>query len=360
MVPPPSYDSAGLVNLISEIEKRMGGQPPSPELATSVAGSIPNSETYVLVLFDGLGVGQLSHPGVETIRKSAAGTLQAGFPTTTSASLATVATGLSPAEHGVIAHLSWIPEHGKIVNTLKWVDLSGGPVNHDFPSILPRPNLWERLRSAGVEPITVQPGDFAGSPLSRVLYRGARFEGIWAAEDMIEATLQLAGEPRRFIFTYVPFVDVAGHVFGQDSREFSDAMRVANRIWDELQRGLPPGVALLGTADHGLVDYDEGSKQLIRDSRFDDVVFGGDPRGLQLWCDEPTALELEDLTGGQLIDPLTLVGPRPTDVTRARLGRRLLLAPRGKVLLPRGFDKRLLAYHGGLDQREVEIPLLVG
>jgi hypothetical protein len=37
----------------------------------------------------------------------------------------------------------------------------------------------------------------------------------------------------------------------------------------------------------------------------------------------------------------------------------LLLAPEGKVILPRGFDKRLRGYHGGLDEREVRVPLLV-
>ena len=63
-----------------------------------------------------------------------------------------------------------------MVNTLKWVDLSGQPVHYDYGSFLARPNLWERLRQAGIEPITVQPESFAGSPLSRLLYRGARFE----------------------------------------------------------------------------------------------------------------------------------------------------------------------------------------
>jgi hypothetical protein len=30
------------------------------------------------------------------------------------------------------------------------------------------------------------------------------------------------------------------------------------------------------------------------------------------------------------------------------------------VVLPPGFDKRLLCYHGGFDAAEVEVPLLVG
>jgi hypothetical protein len=36
----------------------------------------------------------------------------------------------------------------------------------------------------------------------------------------------------------------------------------------------------------------------------------------------------------------------------------VLLAPPDSVILPRGFDKRLRGYHGGLEPIEVDIPLL--
>jgi hypothetical protein len=61
-----------------------------------------------------------------------------------------------------------------------------------------------------------------------------------------------------------------------------------------------------------------------------------------------------------LADPLALIGPEPGENARARLGESVLLAPPGMVLIPRGFDKRLRCYHGGLTPDEVEIPLLVG
>lgn len=360
MTAPPSYDSRGLVNLVSEIETRFGGNPPAPGLAADLSASVPDASTYVVVLFDGLGIAQLAHPAAERFNSSLAATLEAGFPTTTSTSLATIATGLAPAKHGVVAHLTWMPEHNRVVNTLKWVDLAGDAVHHDYAGLLPRPNLWERLRTLGVEPITVQPGDFAATPLTRALYRGARFEGIWGVDDLIDATVQLASEPRRLIFTYVPQVDFAGHVFGLESAEFSEAMAIATRVWDEIARSLPPGAALLGTADHGLVDYGEDRKLLIRDPRFDGLRFAGDPRGIHLWCDDDDTAALVEFTGGTIVEPFRLFGPDPSPTAMARSGTGVLIAPDGLVLLPRGFDKRLHAYHGGLDPHEVEIPLLVG
>ena len=354
----PAYDGSGLVNLVAEIERRLIGSSPAKPLADPSA--IPDAETIVLVLFDGLGVAQLEHVSAGPLRASMAGALQSGFPSTTTVSLATVSTGLAPSQHGQVAHLTWYPDLGQVVNTLKWVTITGEHVAYDYPSLLPRPNLWERLRASGVEPITVQPGGFAGTPLSRLLYRGARFEGAWDTLDLVEATVSLAGEPRRLVFTYVPFVDVAGHVSGQGSAEYGEAMKTAATIWEGIASALPSGTALLGTADHGLIEVAETDKILIRDKHFDDLRYAGDARGVHVWGDEMLMRELAASVGGDLIASWGLLGPDPTEETVSHLGERLLLAPDGKVLLPRGFDKRLRCYHGGLMPEEVEIPLLVG
>lgn len=354
----PSYDGSGLVNLVAEIERRFLGESPSSGLASP--DLIPDAATYVLVLFDGLGMAQLEHAGASSFRGSIVGRLEAPFATTTSVSLATIATGLPPSRHGQVAHLSWYPELSVVVNTLKWVTVSGEHVPYDYAAVLPGPNLWERLRAGGVEPITVQPGDFRGSPLSRSTYRGARFEGAWDSSDLADATITLAGEPGRLVFTYVPFVDVAGHVHGQASQEFNQAMKAAADLWHRIGAALPPDVALLGTADHGLMEVTEEDKILVRDPAFNELRFAGDARGVHLWGDSGAMEDLATATEGELVDPMPLLGPDPTDATLAHVGERLLLAPSGKVVLPRGFDKRLRCYHGGLMPEEVEIPLLVG
>lgn len=356
----PSHDSHGLVNLISEIEKRLTGSSVSPTLNDQLAVKLPEAATYVLVLFDGLGVAQLDHRHAATFRASQAGQLDAGFPTSTSVSLATVATALTPGEHGVVAHLSWMPRHDRVVNTLKWVDLTGRPVDDDYSSILPGPNLWERLKDHGIEPITVQPGNFETSPLTRLLYRGARFEGIWDYSDLIDATVQLAAEPGRLIFTYVPIVDVAGHVHGLESDEFGEAMRLAGGIWDAIRNRLPDGASLIGTADHGLIGFAEDQKLLVREARFDGMRFAGDARGVHLWCDDEMAEDFRTLTGASIADPPTMFGPKPSSRTLEQLGTHIVLPDADTAILPPGFDKRLKAYHGGLDPREVEIPLLIG
>lgn len=355
---PPSYTGSGLGNLAAEVEKRLTGSSLSPGLGQGL--DIPDAGTYVLVLFDGLGVAQLGHHEARSLAPAMVGALEAPFPTTTSVSLATLVTAAPPSRHGQVGHLSWFEDVGAVVNTLKWVTVPGEPVPYDYPGVLPQPNLWERLRGAGVEPITVQPGDFTTSPLSRVLYRGARFEPAWDLADLVQATVTLAGEPGRLIFTYVPHVDVSGHVFGLGSQEFTDAIKIAVGVWEGIASALPPGAALLGTADHGLLAFGEKQRHLVRDPRYEELRFAGDPRGVQLWGDVALMEQLANETGSRLADPVPLIGPDPTPEALSRLGERVLLPPEDLVIIPKGFDKRLMCYHGGLSSAEVEVPLLVG
>lgn len=345
---------------MAEIEYRLTGASAWSRVDPELSQAIPDADTYVLVLFDGLGVAQLEHERGASLAGAMVDSLEAPFPTTTSVSLSTIATGLPPSKHGQVAHLTWMEDLGQVVNCLKWVNLAGEAVHYDYGSVLPAPNLWERLRPAGIEPITVQPGDFSASPLTRVLYRGARFEGIWDTDELATAAAQLAAEPGRFVFAYFPLVDVAGHVYGLRSDEFSEAMSMAVRVWEQIAVALPPGAALLGTSDHGLVEFSEANKLIIRDPRFDDLRLAGDARGVHMWSGDELITDFAAETSGQIADPSALIGPDPTEQSLARLGRRLVVAPDDKVIIPKGFDKRLRCYHGGLTPEEVRIPLLVG
>ncbi len=112
--------------------------------------------------------------------------------------LATIATGLAPSSHGILGYQLHLPDvgDGVVANTIKWTTLWGDPLPIDTGALLPRPNLWERLAAAGIEPVTVQPANFTGSPLSRMLYRGCRFEGVNTLDELATASTDLAGDTR--------------------------------------------------------------------------------------------------------------------------------------------------------------------
>ncbi|MDH3396324.1 MAG: alkaline phosphatase family protein, partial [Acidimicrobiia bacterium] len=353
----PDYSGGSLVNLIAELEQRLTGSAQAKGLHPHLADRIPAATTYVLMLFDGLGDQQLDHPCAAPLRAARAATLDAAFPTTTSVNLASVATGLAPATHGLIAHQLYVPSVDKVVNTLKWTTPWGDRVKLDHRSFLPAPNLWERLRASDIEPITVQPGNFQDSRLSRVLYRGCRYEPIWTVDEIIDATVQLARVPGRLIFTYFPNVDVSAHVHGQESDEYAAAVSAAAGIWERIALALPSHAVMVGTADHGHIDYQEQAKVLIAQRTGSE--FYGDPRAVLVRrVDDELSNMIDDLPCRvvEASEYRSWLGPGIDHPDLAgRMPEILLLADPDRLLIPRFMDKRLTGYHGGLAADELRI-----
>lgn len=356
--PPPNTMGTGLVNLAATIEQGFGHHPLHPTITDSTVEA-DDGRTTVLVLFDGLGVAQLEHPRASELHASLARSLDAPFPTTTTVSLATIATGRTPSEHGVIAYLLWDPDVGTIVNTIHMRSAWGDPVAIELDRFLPSPNLFERLATVGIESVVVQPENFRGSALTTVLYRGARFEGYRDLEDAIAVTSDVAAHRGRLIVLYIPHVDVAAHVSGQESADYDRAVSAADTVWSRLHHMLPPRVTLLGTADHGHVDIEDANKIRLSPKAEDSARLSGDSRAMYVNGDPSQVLRE---TGGLWVpiadlEPLWGRGPVAPDTAR-RSPDGVVLMQEGTAAFTRYMNDRLVGHHGGLTDAERLIPLL--
>jgi len=357
---PPDYDGRGLVNLIAELETAVAGHSPSPGLDQDLRAFVREARAQVLVLFDGFGSHQLSHPNAADLSASHAGDIDAPFPSTTTVSLATIATGLTPSQHGLVAYKMWMPDVGVVVNTIHMTTRWGETVpGIDYEAFLPSPNLWERLSSAGIEPIVVQPGNFERTPLTRTLYRGARFEGYWNPDEAVAVTTDVAARGDRFVLLYVPHVDFAAHVAGQASEAYEEAVGVANTIWRRLVAELPTDVGLTGTADHGHVDIEPSARLRFDDESFPDTVVSEDGRVLFIHGDPAPILEVVGPGAVHLEAESLWWGPPPHHrQLEDRTPDSIIFLPPDTAVLSRHSNNRLVGYHGGVTAREREIPLL--
>jgi len=172
-------------------------------------------------------------------------------------------------------------------------------------------------------------------------------------------TRDVASHPNRFVFLYVPFVDVAAHMGGQDSDAYREAMKASNSIWDRLSSTLPDTVTMVGTADHGHVDIAEANRIRLSTEVVDSARHFGDSRSLYVTGNPTATLEA---TGGTWIPAEELDGylggpiaPRFAD----RMPDGVVLMPDGVAAFPPYMNHRLTGHHGGLSPQEREIPLLV-
>lgn len=356
----PDYAGGSLVNLMAEFEFRLIGSSASSRLGDDLARNVPAAPTYVLFLFDGLGTLQLDHPAASPLNGSLRASLDSPFPATTTVSLATIATGLPPSQHGLLGYQLWLPAVDRVVNTIKWTTLWGEAIDFDTTGFLPSPNLWERLSASGVEPITVQPGHFMGTPLTKALYRGCRYEPAFTVDELVEATLQLAAEPGRLILTYLPHVDFAAHVYGQNSTEFTVAVATVADAWRRVADHLPSGTAMVGTADHGHVDFPKHHQIRIPKAAHTDRIFYGDGRAMFVKGEGFSLAEELPATWIPIEEMMGWWGPGPRHPSfdeRAPDG--VLVADDGILLLHRHSDDRMVGNHGGLTDAERLIPLLI-
>jgi hypothetical protein len=355
----PDYAGGSLVNLVAELEARLGGSPPSPRLHPGLRELVPEGATYLLVLFDGLGDHQLGHSAAGELREYRVGALDSPFPATTTVSLASIATGLAPSRHGLLGYQLWIPELEQVANTIKWTTLWGERLDIDTGQLLPAPNTWERLTAAGIEPITIQPAGFAGTPLTRALYRGCRFEGITTVDEWIEAAVSLATTPGRLIVAYLPQVDFAAHVYGQHHQQYAAAVRTVSLAWDRVVHRLPAGAVAVGTADHGHIDFPAGRQVKIPKADHAGRTFYGDGRAMFVRGDGATLAASLPATWFPLSEMIHWWGPddrHPSFDGRAPDG--VLVADDDVLLLHRHADDRMVGNHGALTDFERVIPLL--
>ena len=360
--PVPSYDGANLVNLAAELEVRLTGRSPTPGLRPDLAGLIPRTRNYLLLIIDGLGDHQLAHPAAATLRRHRRAALCAPFPTTTAVGLSSVATALAPMQHGVIGYTQWMPTLRTVVNMLMWVDeATGQPVDRDPAAFHPEPNLAERLEAAGVRTVILQPAELLDTPASNMVGRNAERHGYSSPLDIRPPALLDSGD-RTLAVVYVSAVDTAAHASGQRSQAYSAALSQAGRVWEHLRRSLPPDTTLIGSADHGHCDIPPDGRIHLDENLTEGMTWWGDGRILMFSGPLERVRRIAHRTGARFVNAEELrrwLGGGPPHPALSEFPTAALLAPPGTVILPQHLPSATVGHHGGITPQELLIPLLV-
>lgn len=346
------------------------------ELSAALRGEsmlLPRAESVVLVVVDGLGAITLrAHAGH-------ARTLTAGmtkkdvalsvFPSTTAAALTSILTGAWPGEHGLVGYSVRDPSRGILVNQLSgWESAGVDPAQWQVA-----PTIFEKAAAEGRTVFAIGYAGYAGSGFSRATLRGAEFIGAGSAADRVSTAYDLAERhPGALVYCYLPEVDKAGHKHGVDSPQWVAALEDIDAA---LARRVPPGVGVIVTADHGMVDVPAHKQVVLDEAHLDGVsLIGGEPRMLHVYlepdadADSVLARWRDDLAGlaevGSRAEAIAagFFGPAVTDAAASRIGDLLVIARgNGAVYDGTAADQRsrgMIGQHGGITPEERQVPLL--
>lgn len=240
----PDYAGANVRGIVPAL---LGPGDWATSLPEWMPAPVAEAQQMCVLVLDGLGWDQLQDrldlaPTLAGLTGRAITTVA---PTTTATALSSIATGLTPGEHGLIGYRMLLG--GEVLNVLRWVSASGDRRRAQPPrDVQPFPAFL------GHHVPVVSPAELESSAFTEAHLRGSKPAGWRAASAIpVEVGQQLrAGE--KVVYAYYGGIDKTAHERGFG--EFYDAELVcADRLVADVLAALPAGAGLVVTADHGQV-----------------------------------------------------------------------------------------------------------
>jgi hypothetical protein len=362
----PAYGHRSLGDVVPAVASALG-----VDAVPRTGLVLPEAAAYVVFLVDGLGHELLARytraaPFLSSL-SGAPGT--APVPSTTATSLASLGTGLTPGQHGLVGFTARIPGTDRLLNHLFW-DKQVDPMEWQ-----PHATEFDRLAAAGVHVAAVNKREFAGSGLTVAAHRGAEFVGADRVGERIAAVVTASRRSPSLTYMYDGDLDWTGHRYGVASTAWLQQLAIIDAAAEQLREALPSSVRLVVVADHGMVDSPPEARVEVDDHpemRDGVTLVGGEARFRHLYC-RPGAVD--DAVAAWR----SVLGERATVLTREEAGGRgwfgpvdhgvrlrigdVVVACHGDhaVLSTADFpyEHKLVGLHGSLTPDEMLIPILV-
>ncbi|WP_285117503.1 alkaline phosphatase family protein [Leifsonia sp. fls2-241-R2A-40a] len=337
---------------------------------------LPRLDHIVVIVVDGLGAASLraraGHARTLAPLLGKATTIDAGFPTTTAAALATLTTGTTPGRHGLVGYRVR-DGAGRLTNQLTGWDERMDPATWQRSR-----TIFERAAEEGVKTRAIGLPKFEGTGFTAAVLRGAEFVGVQSMAGRFEAAMDaVSAAGPGLTYLYVAELDQLSHARGWESPEWTSSLETLDALVSDFARRLGPGRGALLTADHGAVDVPE-SGHILYDTA-PELLAGvaevaGEPRLLHLYLEEgasetAVAEAWRDAEGdrswiatrSEAIDA-GWFGPTVDPEVAPRIGD-VLVAPRKRVAYYDGRDpqrtgRNMVGQHGSLTPEETRVPLL--
>jgi hypothetical protein len=263
----PDYDAYNVRNIKSLIAKVYGeGSLGEVILPDNVVDDFDGVEKVFLVIMDGFGYNRLlahvkEHDGAlaELVAKGVLKPFTSPFPATTSTSLVSIFTGLTPAEHGVLGYQMYSPQYGCIVNTLEMKPVYGYSAEVEIArDIARRVKPWmPAFQEHGIRTLIATKGSIMGSGLSRVVHANIDVIPYVLESEMLAKCRKVLEQPGPvFLVLYYSGVDTLEHRYGPYSDEVTSEIQsfefLLKTFLGKLSEATKLETLMMLTSDHGV------------------------------------------------------------------------------------------------------------
>jgi hypothetical protein len=340
---------------------------------------VARARQVVLLVLDGLGWEQLRDRPVvaPTLASATGGPITTVAPSTTATALTSLVTGLPPAVHGMVGYR--VQVDSKVLNVLGWrlgsTDARRVVRPREFQPfpVFPRhggSHRDEEGLGGGARTPVVSRADYAPTGFTAAHLGDSVLHGWHMPSGLVLEVRELlqAGEP--FVYAYYDGIDRVAHARGL-GEHYEAELRSADRIVADLLDMLPPGAALVVTADHGQVAVGPSVEVLGGDVMDGVLLLSGEGRFRWLHA-RPGAVEDVAAAAASSFGHVAWVrtleevvdegwlGGEPVPEVASRLGDVVLVpfAPTAFLDPADVGEQRLVGRHGSLTSAEMLVPLL--
>jgi predicted AlkP superfamily pyrophosphatase or phosphodiesterase len=332
-------------------------------------------QSYALILVDGMGVANIrsagAHAGFLNSKLVSAKTLFAGFPTTTSSALTSLATAVPNGEHGILGYRVYDREQARAINFLN--DL--GPAPLESRRYQPLQTVSERASDESIRTVTIGRAEYQASGFTQATMPESQYLSADQIEERFDLAIAELRTPGTLVYLYVPELDQLAHRFGSKSQNWLERIEQLDSILRDFSSRLPKSAAAVVTADHGIIDIEQTGQIYLDEfeSMREIQMVGGDPRVPFLYfpvgtdlSDKRVELEKDFGSVAEVAAIAELVNSgwlAKLSATAQAVAPDLVLVPkREQVFYHRGFAKskslEMIGQHGGMLKAEWEVPLI--
>ena len=333
------------------------------------------TKKVIVVLVDGLGAEQImqrsGHAPWLNSQLNKSSITHCGFPATTSANIASFATGLTPGEHGLVGHRVWDRNFNEQINLLIGWNERTDPLVWQ-----PMPTVAERALEKGVSCNVVAAAEYKDTAYTQATMRAANFISADTWDDRFQRAKEIASAKEHSLtYLYIPELDKYGHKSGWTSSGWAAMLEELDAALRGFCSKLPADTGVIITSDHGMMETSD-SRQLVLDDLYEKsgVVkyVGGDTRVNYVYLESQDSIEqvVEDLQpfsyGFDAVSTSEAISAgwfgKMRQPARDRLPELMLVAKsdftlyHSKYFKPRSFQ--MIAHHGSITSGETRVPLI--
>lgn len=291
----PDYEEYSICNVTPLVHRNFGLPNRCPDCLTPLLDR--KYKRMIVMILDALGWNQVHHflndlPSLKRVyERSRVVPLTVPFPSTTTVALTGIYSGMTPVEHGITGHVMYLRELGSVVDILRFSPI-GDPRRDvfaergvDVRQTFPLTTVFQPMRDAGLEAMSITRGAFTNTALGRLHHVGAEVRGYLSGADLFVLLRKaIQNHDREGVITvYWDEVDMLAHEYGP----FSQMVRACiDRFFYSLEREILDRLTpeersdtlLLLLADHGQTT-----------TRPEEAVYLGEQRRLWELCMLPPA-----------------------------------------------------------------------